>query len=190
MMMLDYLLFYPFIDEGTQDAQTMDNTVTLPRHVTGAGVQIMAVSLAGRTGGQTFQVTYTNQAGVSGHLSQVVLQNTVSVNGSIVTQRNGGNTATRGPFIPLQTGDTGVRSIESVQMISGVDVGLFALVLVKPVAQASLRGVDAPVEVDYLVDFSQAPEIANDAYLNVICCPSGSLAATTLYGDITTVWSS
>ena len=184
--LLDYLLFYPFIDEGSTDEQTLTNTVTLPRHTTGEGVQIMAVSVAGRTGGQTFQVSYTNSAGVAGRTSQTVAQNSVSVNGSIVSSDRA-NVNARGPFIPLQAGDTGVRSIESVTM-NGADVGLFTLVLVKPVAQLSLRGIDAPVEVDYLLDFSQAPVIADDAYLNLICCPSGSLAATALHGDITVAW--
>lgn len=187
MMLLDYLLFYPFIDEGTTDEQTLTNGVTLPRYTDGEGVQIMAVSVAGRTGGQTFQVNYTNSDGVAGRVSQTVIQNTVSVNGSIVTSDRANATA-RGPFIPLQTGDTGVRSIESVTM-NGADVGLFTLVLVKPLGQMSIRGIDAPVEVDYFKDFGgQCPVIEDDAYLNFIACPAGSLAATPIHGYIQTVW--
>jgi len=188
MMLCDYLIFYPFIDEGTTDVQLLDNTVTLPRHTDGAGVQIMAVSVAGRTGGQTFRVTYTNQDGTSGRVSQTVKQTTAAANGNLVTtDRAVVNCA--GPFIPLAVGDTGVRSIESVQMISGPDVGLFALVLVKPLAQAMIRGIDAPVEVNYFTDFAQLPVIADDAYLNLIACPQGTLAATAIHGDLTTVWS-
>lgn len=188
MIVADYLLFYPFVDEGTTDPQALDNATALPRWPTGAGVQMMAVSVAGRTGGQTFQVTYTNSAGVAGRLTQVVAQNSVSVNGSIVTSDRAVAGA-RGPWLPLQAGDTGVRSVQSVQMISGTDVGLFALVLARPLAQASLRGIGAPVENDYLLDFGQLPVIADDAYLNILACPSGSLAATALHGDIQTVWS-
>ena len=188
MILCDYLLFYPFVDEGSTDEQPMDNTTTLTRYTDGAGVQVMAVSVAGRTGGQTFRFTYTNQAGVSGRVSQTVIQNTAAANGNIVTSQNTNNSA-RGPFIPLQEGDTGVRSIESVQMISGPDVGLFSLVLVKPLAQAMIRGIDAPVEVDYFTDFGQLPQIVDDAYLNFIVCPRGTLAATAIHGDITTVWS-
>jgi hypothetical protein len=186
MILCDYLLYYPFIDEGSTDEQLLDNTAGLTRYTDGEGVQIMAVSVAGRTGGQSFFVNYTNQDGTAGRISQTVVQNSVSVNGSIVTS-NRANAGARGPFIPLQTGDTGVRSIESVTML-GADVGLFALVLVKPLAQLSLRGVDAPVEVNYLTDFGQLPVIQDDAYLNLLACPSGSLAATALHGDITVVW--
>lgn len=188
MMVCDYLLFYPFIDEGTTDAQPLDNTTSLPRYTDGAGVQIMAVSVAGRTGGQKLQVTYTNQDGVTDRLSAIVTQTTAAANGNIVTT-NRATAGSAGPFIPLQAGDTGVRSIESVQMISGVDVGLFALVLVKPLAQLQIRGIDAPVEVNYFTDFAQLPVIEDDAYLNLLCCPLGTLAATAIHGDITTVWS-
>lgn len=188
MLLCDYLLFYPFIDEGTTDPQALDNTTTLTRYADGAGVQIMAVSVAGRTGGQTFQVTYTNSDGVTDRVTDVVIENTVSVNGSLVTTDRA-NALARGPFLPLQAGDTGVRSIQSVAMVSGVDVGLFALVLVKPLAQMQIRGIDAPVEVDYFTDFGQLPTIVDDAYLNFLCCPQGSLAATAIHGDLTTVWS-
>ena len=186
MMLLDYLFYYPFIDEGSTDEQLLDNTQSLTRYADGEGVQVMAVSVAGRTGGQTFQFSYTNSDGVAGRTSQTVIENAVSVNGSIVTSDRA-NANARGPFVPLQAGDTGVRSIESVTM-NGADVGLFALVLVKPLAQLSLRGIDAPVEVNYLTDFGQLPTIVADAYLNFIACPSGSLAATALHGDVTVVW--
>lgn len=187
MMLLDYLLYYPFIDEGTTDAQTLTNAVTIPRYTDGAGVQIMAVSVAGRTGGQSFFVTYTNSSGVAGRTSQTVLQNSVSVNGSIVTSDRAVAGAA-GPFIPLQTGDTGVRSIESVTML-GADVGLFTLALVKPLAQMSIRGIDAPVEMDFFKDCGgQCPVVKDDAYLNFICNPSGSLSGAPIHGDVKFVW--
>ena len=188
MILCDYLLFYPFIDEGTTDPQALDNTTTLPRYTDGAGVQMMAVSVAGRTGGQTFRVTYTNQDGVSGRLSQVVIQNTAAANGTIVNSASTG-IRSMGPFIGLEGTDTGVRSIESVQMISGTDVGLFALVLVKPLARTQIVGIDAVVESNYLMDYNQLPVIENNAYLALICNPRGTLAATAIHGSIETVWS-
>jgi hypothetical protein len=186
MILCDYLLYYPFLDDGTTDEQAVTNSVALPRYATGQGVQMIAVSVAGRTGGQQFRVNYTNQDGVSGRVSQNVLQNTVSVNGSIVTSAQASDGAA-GPFIPLQRGDTGVRYVESVTML-GADVGLFAIVLVKPIAQTQLRGIDAPVEVDYLKDFSTLPEIVDDAYLNFLCLPMGAINATALHGMIRTCW--
>jgi len=190
MILLDYLLYYPTIDDSITDPQTMTNGVTLPRYTDGAGVQMIAVSTASRTGGQSFSVSYTNSSGVAGRTSGTVLENSVSVTGSIVTSNLTSTTASNnatGPFIPLQIGDTGVQSIQSVTM-NGADVGLFTIILVKPLATFQLRGIDAPVEVNYLKDFPVLPQIQDDAYLNFICLPQGSLAATAIHGSIKTLF--
>lgn len=188
MILCDYLLYYPFIDEGTTDEQTLTNAVSLPRYTSGEGVRIMAVSVAARTGGQTFRVGYTNSQGVSGRFTSTVIQNTAAANGHIVSTQNN-NAGAAGPFLPLQAGDTGVRSIDTVQMISGTDVGLFTLVLVKPLATTQIRGIDAPVECDYLLTAGmKMPVIEPDAYLNWLCLPMGSLAATAFHGDLLITW--
>ena len=189
MILCDYLLFYPFIDEGSTDAQAMDNTNTLSRYTDGLGVRMMAVVVGAHTqaGGVTFTVSYTNQAGTAGRTSGTCTLTTAqSLNGTILTSER----AVAGqvsPFIPLQSGDTGVQSVQSVTMASA-DVGLFALVLVKPLAQMSIRGIDAPVEKDYWVDHAGFPRIVDDAYLNFICCPAGALNATALHGDLLCAW--
>lgn len=186
MLLCDYLLYYPSIDDSTLDPQIMDNTVTLPRYTDGAGVQMIALSVAGRTGGQTFSVGYTNQDGVSGRVTPNVPQNSAASIGSIITS-DGADVNTAGPFIPLQAGDTGVRSVDSVTM-NGADVGLFTIILVKPLAQAQIRGIDAPVEKDYFLDAGNIPEIKDDAYLSWLVLPQGSLAATAIHGTIKVVW--
>lgn len=188
MMILDYLMYYPFIDESlAAEEQLMVNNFPLSRYEDGAGVQMMAVVVAGHAaGGATFTVKYTNQDGVTGRVSQSVTLNNQFVNGTILTSALA-TAGCSGPFIPLQDKDTGVRAIESVTM-SGADVGLFTLVLVKPIAQFSLRGLGAPVEIDYLKDFSQLPVIKDDAYLNFICCPVGTLAGTSIHGELTVAW--
>jgi hypothetical protein len=187
-ILCDYLMFYPFIDEGTTDEQALTNSVTLPRYTDGKGVQVMAISVAGRTGGQTFRFTYTNSDGVAGRISQTVLQNTATAIGTIVTSNNATNGAC-GPFIGLQSGDSGVRSIESVQMISGPDVGLFTLVLVKPLETYQMYEQTAPAEKDSFRDQFEAPRIYDDAYLNFLCMPNGSLSGVAFNGYFKTVWS-
>lgn len=61
--LLDYLLYYPFIDGDSLDEQTLDNTVTLPRYADGDGVMVMAVASAPTTGGGVFTFNYTEQSG-------------------------------------------------------------------------------------------------------------------------------
>ena len=184
--LLDYLMYYSFVtmDVGTQD---LTNTNSLTRYTDGAGVQIMAVEVASQVGGSQFRVTYTNSAGETGRVSQTVTCNTQVVNGTIITSAPT-TAGCAGPFIPLAYGDSGVRSIEQVEFLSG-DVGLIALVLVKPIASLSIYDITAPVEVDYLIDQNLLPVIKDDAYLNMICHPSGTLASAPFNGVIETSWS-
>jgi hypothetical protein len=184
--LLDYLMFYSFVtmDVGTQD---LINTNTLTRYTDGAGVQVMAIEVAAQVGGAQFRFTYTNSAGVAGRVSQTVTCNTQVVNGTVITSAPT-TLGCAGPFIPLQAGDTGVRSIQQVEFLTG-DVGLIALVLVKPLASASIYDITAPVEVDYLINQNQMPIIRDDAYLNMIVHPSGTLAAAPIQGLIETMWS-
>jgi len=189
MKLLDYIGFYGFIDESVLDEQFLDNTTPLPRHVDGAGVQLMPVVVAGQTGGQPFTVSYTNQDGVAGRTTTSVLMSTQFVNGTILCSQNGGATYPHaGPFLPLQTGDTGVRSVQSVTIGGVGDVGLFALVLVKPLATVTLRGIDAPTEIDFLTDMAAMPRIEDDGYLNLIALPNGTLSGAPIVGLIETTW--
>lgn len=188
MYLCDYLLYYPSVDDGTTDPQLMDNTVTLPRYTTGKGVQMVAITVAARTGGQQFYVTYTNSDGVSGRTSQIVTQNASTSIGTVVTSATAVSDSGN-PFIGLQAGDTGVRSIESVTML-GADVGLMSIILVKPIAQICIRGIDAPVEKDFLLTQNELPVIYDNAFLNFLSLPQGSLAATALMGDIQVCWCS
>lgn len=186
MVLCDYCLYYPSIDEGTTDVQILDNTVTIPRYATGAGIQMVPVTVGTRTASAQFYVTYTNSDGVSGRTSQTVTLNTAvvgTVAGSAVATQNSCN-----PFIGLQGGDSGVRSIDSVTMITSSD-GLFSLVLVQPLAYTMIRGIDAPVEKDFIITQEQMPKIYDNAYLNFLVLPQNSLASTVLIGDIKVIWS-
>ena len=171
---------------GTHSLKTI-----LPRYTDGVGVQMLPISLGARTGGFTFYVTYTNSSGVAGRVSKTVMQNPGATVGVIATSNpNAGAGATfaySDNFIPLQEGDTGVQSIESVTMLTG-DVGLMSLILVKPLAETELKEITAPHEKDFFISGGKLPEIKDDAFLSLICVPVGSLAATGLIGSIKVIW--
>lgn len=186
LILCDYLLYYPSIDDSILEPQILDNTVTLPRYTDGKGVQILAVTVAGRSGGQDFYVTYTNSDGVPGRISKTVRQNTIATLGT-VTGSHPNSAQSCAPFIGLQDGDMGVRSIESVTML-GADVGLFTLILVKPLATTMIRDISAPMEKDYFLEGSELPEIKDDAFLSLLCVPQGTLAATVLSGDLKVIY--
>ena len=189
MLLMDYIGFYGFIDESVLDEQFLDNTTPLPRHASGTGVMMMPVVVAGQTGGQPFTVNYTNQDGVAGRVSQSVVMGTQFVNGTILhSVQASAASPNNGPFLPLQVGDSGVRSVESVTIGGVGDVGLFALVLVKPLATVALRGIDAPTEIDFLTDMAALPVIEDDAYLNLLALPSGTLSGAPILGIVETTW--
>ncbi len=193
-ILCDYLLYYPSIDDGTTDEQVMTNIVSLPRYSTGEGVMMMAVTTGTRTGGQTFSVKYTNSQGQTGRISKTVTQNTAAYVGAITTSST--NVVEGASWmIPLQDGDTGVRAVESVTM-NGIDVGLFSIILVKPLCQTCFREcqistagtINTPYEKDFLMLTSDLPRVFDDAYLNFIVLPQNSLATTTLIGNLKIIW--
>ncbi len=180
LMMLDYLAYYPFIDESVTDEQVLDNSqVLITRH--SEGVQAIAVVVAGQTGGQSFSIRYTNSEGVENRISQTVVMNTQAINGTLLNTAPA-TVGCSGPFIPLQTGDKGIRTIDGVTINGIGDVGLFTLVLVKPIADITLHEITAPTEVDYFREFGKLPVIKDDAYLNFISLPTGTLASTNILG--------
>ena len=186
VMLCDYLLFYPFIDEGTTDEQFTINVNTLPRYTDGKGVQILPVMTNAGAGGQSFFVNYTNSEGVSGRISQTVTMNAATAIGTIIGSNNTTQNASN-PFIGLQLGDSGVRSIESITML-GIDTGLFTLALVKPIVQTTFREITVPYEKDFLVPTTDVIQIQDDAFLGFLALPGGSLAATVLRGDLKVIW--
>jgi len=187
MILCDYLLAYPFIDTSVTDQQDMINTNSLTRYTDGNGVQVMAILTNAGIGGQSFYFTYTNSQGVSGRVSRTVVMNAGTAIGTVVTSSVSTANQSGNPFIGLQDGDSGVRSIQSVTML-GADVGLFALVLVKPLLWTAINETTAPYEKDALLIGGDIPRIYDDAFLGFVAKPRGTLAATALVGDLKVVW--
>jgi len=192
MILCDYVGYYPFIE---MDGTTTLGATTLTRYTTGAGLQIMPVEVAAQaTGGATFYCTYTNQSGVTGRTTATAICNTQTSTGTII---NSQATPTAGfpsgPFMTLQAGDTGVRAIESV-VFTGTDIGLVTFVLVQPLATVALDAIAStiysPMERDFAaMNAFDMPVIVDDAYLNFICLPTGTLSGGQIYGTIETIWS-
>jgi hypothetical protein len=182
---LDYLGFYPFLDESVTDFQPLDNSVAPTRSTKGA--QLMPVVVAGQTGGQFFQVTYTNQDGVSGRVTPPHAMGAQAVNGTIISSA-GSATGSTGPFMALERGDKWVSKADGIQFLGTGDIGLISLAMVVPVMGHTIRGVDAPVETTPLIDKSSLPIVQDDAYLNVIIRPNGSVQSATIVGALKSTW--
>lgn len=184
--LLDYLLFYPFIDMDDTNQQTMVEVDSLARYSDGEGVQVMAVALTPTVGLGTFTFEYVNQDGVS-RTSPVQTCSTVAANiGSIVTSAPG-TVAGLGPFLTLREGDTGVRRIVSFTEIVP-NGGLCALVLVKPLATHAIREINTPTERSFVGPHTAGVRIYDGAYLNFIVQTATSVAGQTLTGRLNFAW--
>jgi hypothetical protein len=148
---------------------------------------MMAVTISSRTGGQQFSVDYTNSDGVAGRVTPLVTQNAVAAPGTITTSAATSSVSPPSAFIPLQDGDQGVRSIQSVTMV-GADTGFFALVLVKPIVYTVIRGIDATYDKDFLLFANELEQIEDDAYLSLLAMPNGSLSGVAVRGTFKAVW--
>jgi hypothetical protein len=189
-VLCDYVLYYPFVDGDSSDAQAFDNTVTLPRYTTGDGLQVMAVLVAPSTGSGQFTFEYVNQDGNTSTSPTQFCATTAANIATIATSQQALSSTSQpaGPFLTLAAGDRGVRSITSVTF-TVPNGGLVALVLVKPLASFAIREVSTMNEVQLVRLRPGCPQIEDGAYLNLLCNPAGSVAAGILAGYATFAWS-
>ncbi len=187
--LLDYLLYYPFVDGDDLDTQVMDNTVTLPRYADSGG-QVMAVAVAPTAGSGRFTFDYINQAGVQRTSPVQYCSTTAASISNLITSQPALSTTAipPGPFLALADGDTGVRQIVSVTN-TVANGGLSALVIVRPLADSVVREVNTTKETLYLNDRPGPPRVMNGAYLNLIMNCAATVAAGTVAGHARFAWS-
>lgn len=198
LMLLDYLLFYPFVDmDAAGEDQTLVQTSTLPRYTTGVGVQMVCVAQAPTVGGGRFTITYVDSDG-NPQTSPSLFCGAAQGAGSIVNAT--GATGGLLPFVPLNAGVKGVREVTSVNF-SVANGGLMAVVLVKPLLTQWLREESRRTTTGTLESFGdvaeweavrQGPlvEIQDGAFLGILGRGSaGTLASSVLVGCLETVWS-
>lgn len=184
--LLDYLLFYPFVDLDSLDSQTMVNDTVLPRYTTGAGVRAMLVCVAPTTGGGSASFDYINQDGVA-KTSPVFSCSVAAANiASIITSEPatvaGGNL-----FLPLASGDTGIRSITAWDNVTSAG-GLGAVVLVKTIADSVVREINTAEEKAFVQMQAGPPRIYDGAYLGLVMQCASTVAAGILAGRANFAW--
>lgn len=184
LMVMDYLMYYPLIP--MEDTQEMTNTVTLPRYETGEGVQLMLVEQFPYVGGGTVQVTYQNSQGVSGRQTAVTTINTQTALGTIAHSAPA-RAGASGLFMPLASGDGGVRAVESITF-PVADAGNLAAVLVKPLMMIGNYEVGCPSEWEAWRNLGINEVIEDDAFISMTCLPVGSLSGVILDGQLRTSW--
>lgn len=186
-VLCDYLYSYPLTDMDMTDIQVMDNSVaTVPRYADGLGVRAMLVTTTPQTGVAQCVVTYTNSDGVTGRATSVytAISNTGLIQGA---QAASGAANAQSPFIPLASGDKGIRVIESVQMLSSAG-GFCAVVLVKPLLNIQLYEKNTVSEIDYLMQRPSLPRVLDGAYLNFVFTSGVTAVSSVIRGSVDFDW--
>jgi hypothetical protein len=174
LMLVDRLLDYNF-STASAATVTLTNTATLPsRDANGAalgdGVMMFyEVSTALGSGAATLNTTYTNQAGTGSKTTGAI---------SICSQQC---TVGRIPFgfrfMPLASGDTGVRSVQSVAIATGTTTGAVNLVLCRPLGYLPLAGiVSTPQERDTVAQINRLPRLYDSSALQWLMVASSGTA--------------
>jgi len=198
LMLLDYLLYVPFIDlDAAGEEQVFDTTVELDRYTDGVGVQMMLVTQAPTAGGGSYTIKYIDADDVE-QTTSLVYCPAAQPSGALCT----GVAAAAGisPFVPLNAGVRGVKRPVSLT-VNVANGGLAAIVLVKPIEMAYAREecrrpTSSPTEsygdayeLERIRQRAGAVRIAPNAFLGWIGCGvAGSLASAPLVGMIESFW--
>lgn len=187
LMLVDMEGYWPGISNNTTSAQTLSGTPSL-RYTDGVGLRLYAVQTSvGGAGAQNIAVSYTDQDGNTGNTLPVTVACTAS---AIVGHISHSGTAANnyGPFLPLASGDYGVRNVASVTM-SAATTGTFALVLCRPLLTLPLVTASVLAERDLLNQLPSLPRIYDGACLTWLYFAGAATAASTnLYGSLEVAW--
>ena len=191
--LVDIIGFIPVDTTTLTTAQTILGSQTYPRYADGKGVRayITPVVVTG-AGTPTLQLNYTNPASTAGRLTPVApslpVANTAAPVGQILYSGTG--VGKYGPFLPLQGGDNGVLSIQTIQQSATMTSGVYAIVLCKPIGlPIPLTTIGVPGERDFFNQLPSMPIIPDGACLSWLMLAGAATPVNTPYNFTTqTVW--
>jgi hypothetical protein len=180
LMLVDMEGYYPGINMNVATLQTLTGTPA-PRSTNGAGLRAMLVVTA--TTGATahnLSMSYTDQGGTAGNTLPVTVACTASAIVPHITH-SGVAANNYGPFLPLASGDSGIRSVQTVQLSAASLAGTAALVLCKPITQITISVSGLMTEKDLLNQIPSLPRIPDGACLTWILGAGAAVAASTTF---------
>ena len=153
--------------EATGSITGCDATSRLP---SGAGCQLwLEVQSALSAASNTLTFGYTNQAGTAGRTTGSI----VTVASAIVNR-----SPTAALWQPLQAGDTGIRSLDSVTLVSGTATGQIAAALVRPLATIPLPTLGLSTARDHVMELPQLERLRDNSCICLLYIPNTTTALT------------
>ncbi len=191
LMLVDLLGFYPITSVTTTTAQTLNNTVTLPRYTAGAGVQaFLTPSTVMGAATPSLSIGYTNSVGTASRATPATLPigNTAAAVTSIVYSGTGAGKF--GPFMPLAAGDAGIRSVQTVTISTSYVSGVLNLVLCKPLLTLPITTLGVTAERDLVNQFASMPKVYDGACLAwLMLAGAATPVASPISGHLEFGWS-
>jgi hypothetical protein len=193
LLLVDVCLYYPGISTITATAQTLTNSASLTRYTNGNGLRMyMVMTAASGANTPTLAMSYTRQDTGGTDTGRALGATTaLTATSGIGRFTHSGIAANnRGPFLPLQSGDLGVRSVQSVTITTPhATTGTAALVLCYPIAEIPLSTANVPVIMDFLTSAPSLPQIQDGACLNLLYQPAGAAAnGSIISGSLEFAW--
>jgi hypothetical protein len=155
VLLVDLLVNAANISATVTTAQTV-NTTALTRNITGEGVHMTAeVTTALGATASNLTLAYTNQGGTGARSTGAM-----AMTASAIAMRL--QPATINPAITLQSGDYGVRSIETATFSASMTAGVIAVLLYKPLillptlATATFVERSTPAQVGGIIKLTSA----------------------------------
>lgn len=181
------------IDITDAGSGTHNILTVLPRYTNGAGLKAFmwntnATALGAAT--PSLSIGYTNSAQASGRATPVTLPigNSAAANGSIIYSGTG--SGKYGPYLPMQSGDSGIAEINSVTISSSYVSGEFSIAIAKPLITLPMTTIGVAAEREFL---SQVPGGAARLYDGAAIYPllySGAATPTNsaFFGHFDVAW--
>jgi hypothetical protein len=191
--LMDYVMYYPFIDGDDTDTQVMFNhgddplLPALPRYTTG-GLNAYLVAQAPTVGGGSYTITYKDQDGATKTSPTNYFTTTGAGMGAVVSSPQAAGAGGRNNHVILNGNDTITELISFTNIVP--NGGLVALVLAAPLAQITLSEINTPAEMSFLNQRPAPPRVHDNAFLAFMSNTVASVAAGILTGRLNFVWTS
>lgn len=138
-------------------------------------LMITEVTTALSAAANTITLLYTNQDGTGSRTATI----------TTVASAVAGRTCEVNPFVTLQAGDVGARSIDNVT-ITGTATGNINIALVRPLAWLPLQTANVWCERDYSTEILNMDRLFDNTCLMMLWIPTAAATAT-FAGEIRTV---
>lgn len=176
------------------DAGTGTHTINtlLPRYTCGSGVQAFFVNsnaTALGAGTPNLSIGYTNSEATASRATPTVLPigKTAATNSHILYSGTGAGKY--GPMMPLQGGDAGIRSIETIQNSTSYVSGEYSVVLCRPIVSLPITTLGVAAERDLMNQLPSLPRIYDGACLTwLIYSGAATPASSAFYGHLDFAW--